>query len=180
MFPVAVEHNVGIVGMKLFCWDCGPSNWDKRISVFEPVMQENPVEDNLRLSPAQRHLLWCIRNSPCDVVVPAMNTMREAEENIRALSSIDINVGTDGFENYGGRLWDRAEIRKVALYAESKTIRERAGLILKPRRWVNNIYVRTLKAHYRILKEEGLKKYILRSYYYRKEQLLGGNGNART
>jgi predicted aldo/keto reductase-like oxidoreductase len=171
LFPVAREHDVGIVGMKLFCWDCGPSQWARRISVFEPAGSENCIEDNSPLTPAQRHILWCIQNSPCDVMVPSMNTMREAEENIRALRSIDVKVGTDNFEKYGGRLWDRDEIKKLALYAESKTIRGRAEVLLKPKR-LRHILRRTVKAHYKILRNEGVRKYILYSYHYRKGQIF--------
>jgi len=179
LFPVAMEHDVGIVGMKLFCWDCGPSQWDKKISVFEPVNHEYPVEGNPPLTPAQRHLLWCIQNSPCDVVVPSMNTLREAEENILALRSINVKIGTDDFEKYGNRMWNQDEIKKLALYAESETVRERAEFILKSKR-LRYILMRTIKAHYGILKNEGLKKYILHSYHYRKEQFFDKVKKVRT
>lgn len=171
LFPVAGEHDVGIVGMKLFCWDCGPSQWERRISVFEPVNHEQPVQDNPVLTTAQRHLLWCIHNSSCDVVVPSMNTMQEAEENIRALRSVDVKVDTEDFETYGERLWNKEEIKKLALYAESKTIRERAEFILKPRR-PGHILIRTVYVHFKILKNEGVRKYILYSYHYRTEQFF--------
>ncbi|OGW52264.1 MAG: hypothetical protein A2Y81_00335 [Nitrospirae bacterium RBG_13_43_8] len=175
LFPVAREHDVGIVVMKIFCWDCAPSQWERRISVFEPITRENRIEDieyNSSLTPAQRNILWCIQNSPCDVVIPSMNTIREAEENIQALRSINVKVGTDDFEKYSRRLWKKREIKSLALYAESKTIREIAEnlLRLKRRRW--HIIIRTIRAHYRILKNEGLKKYLLYSYNYRKGQLF--------
>ncbi len=172
LFPIAEEHDVGIVGMKLFCWDCGPGSWDKRISVFEPV---DRVENDQSLTPAQRHLLWCIRNSPCDVFVPAMNSMREAEQNIQALKSMDAEVGTDDFEKYGVRLWDREEIKKLALHAESETIRVRAAVLWKSgnavwRSW--HLLIRTIRAHYGVLRSEGIKGYLLRSYNYRKGRLF--------
>ncbi len=173
LFPVARDHDVGIVGMKLFCWDCGPSQWDKKISVFEPLNNECLVEGNPPLTPAQRHLLWCIQNSPCDVVVPSMNTMREIEENIQAFRAMDTKVRTDDFEKYGRRLWERRELKKLALHAESRAIRETAEMLLHPSRRLRYQMRRTLKAHYKILRNEGLRKYMLYSYNYRKGQLCG-------
>ncbi len=134
LFPAAEDHDVGIVLMKIFCWDCYPSQWERRISVFEPLSCESCVEDNSSLTPAQRNILWCIQNSACDVIVPSMNTMHEVEENIRALKSIDADVVTEDFEKYSGRLWDKKEIKTLALYAESKIIRERAEFLLNPKR----------------------------------------------
>ena len=172
LFPIAEAHDVGIVGMKVFCWDCGPPQWERRISVFEPAGPENRNENNLSLTPAQRHLLWCIQNSPCDVVVPAMNTMREAEENIQSLRAIGVKAGTDDFEKYSRRLWKKREIKRLALYAESKTIREMAEILLRPKRGLRYFLRKTFKTHYKILKNEGLKKYILYSYYYRKKRIF--------
>jgi len=172
LFPIAEAHNVGIVGMKVFCWDCAPSQWDMKISVFEPAGCENRAGNNLSLTPAQRHLSWCIQNSPCDVVVTAMNTMREAVENTQCIGSIGVKAGTDEFEEYGHRLWNKMELKKLALYAESKTIRERAEVLWRPRRGLKHLLIRTIKAHYKILKNDGLKKYLLYSYHYRKGQLL--------
>jgi predicted aldo/keto reductase-like oxidoreductase len=128
LFPVAMEHKIGIVGMKVFCWDCGPYQWEKRISVFEPPTGNLPGD--MTMTPAQRNLLWCIRNSPCSVLVPAMNTMREAEENVDALRFIDSDFDTADFEKYGNRLWDKKELEQLALYAESDVIRERAKNLL--------------------------------------------------
>jgi aryl-alcohol dehydrogenase-like predicted oxidoreductase len=129
LFPVAVERGIGIVGMKVFCWDCGPHHWDRQISVFEPT-RGNHTRGDITMTPAQRNLLWCIRNSPCSVVVPAMNTMREAEENVDALRFIDSDFDTADFEKYGNRLWDKTEIEQLSLHAESGTIRERAKILL--------------------------------------------------
>lgn len=172
LFPVAEEHDVGIVLMKIFCWDCAPLQWGRRISVFEPVAGESPTEDSLSLTPAQRHLLWCIQNSTCDVVIPSMNTMREAEENIQAVRSIGVKAGTDDFEKYSRRLWKKKEIKKLALYAESKTIREMAEVLLRPEPGFRDYLRRMVKTHYRILKNEGLTKYMLYSYYYRKKRVI--------
>jgi len=183
LFPVAEDHDVGIVGMKLFCWDCSPGFWDRRISVFEPVNREHRTENEPSLTPAQRHLLWCIQNSPCDVFVPAMNSMWEVEQNIQALRSMGIKVGTDDFERYRVRLWNEKEIKKLALHAESKTIRERAEILLTPRkslRKLGHLMIRTIRAHFKILKNEGLKKYLLRSYHYRKAQVSNWVKRVRT
>ena len=170
LFVVAEGHDVGIVAMKIFCWD---TEWGRRISVFEPVTYDTHTQGNQSLTPAQRHLLWCIQNSPCDVVVPSMNTVREAGENIRALSSINVQVMTDDFERYSRRLWEKREIRQLALHAESRTIRERAEALLKQKRGLGHILIRTIGAHYKILRDEGFKEYVLRSYKYRKGQLHG-------
>jgi predicted aldo/keto reductase-like oxidoreductase len=180
LFPVAEDHDVGIVLMKIFCWDCFPSQWERRISVFEPLNCEKRVEDNSSLTPAQRNILWCIQNSPCDVIVPSMNTMREVEENIQALKWIDADIATDDFEKYRDRLWKKKEIKSLALYAESKIIRERAAFLLNPKPRPRHIVLWTLKAHYRILKNEGLKKYFQYSYYYRKGQLFAYIKKIRT
>ncbi len=132
LFPIAAEHAVGIVGMKVFCWDCGPCQWDRRISVFERNMGISASVD-IDITPAQRNLLWCIRNSPCSVVVPAMNTMREAKENVDALRLINCDFDTADFETYANRLWDRRELEQLALNAESGTIRARAKILLGAR-----------------------------------------------
>ena len=173
LFPVAEGRDVGIVGMKLFCWDCGPGQWGRRISVFEPINHGSQRKGDLSLTPSQRHLLWCIQNSPCDVVVPSMNTVREAEENIRALRSLDMKVEVDDFEKYSRRLWKKREIKRLALRAESRTIRERAEFLLHPPSGLRHRMRRTLKIHYKILRNEGLGKYILYSYTYRKGQIWG-------
>jgi len=175
LFPVAEEHDVGIVVMKLFCWDCGPSQWGRRISVFEPVAAVSHIKTSSFLTSAQRNILWCIQNAPCDVIVPSMNTMREVEENIQALSSMDAYADTDDFEKYSGRLWNKKEIKSLARHAESSIIRDRAKFLLNPKpKWGRVLLLlRTIRAHYRILRDEGLKKYLLYSYNYRKVQLLG-------
>jgi aryl-alcohol dehydrogenase-like predicted oxidoreductase len=131
LFPVAAERGVGIVGMKVFCWDCGPYQWDRRISVFEPNDGNSATALGSRtMTPAQRNLLWCIRNSPCNVLVPAMNTMREAKENVAALRFINSDFDTADFTRYSNRLWDKKEIEQLALNAESDTIRDRAKNLL--------------------------------------------------
>ncbi len=130
LFPVAKAHDVGIVAMKAFCWDCRPGHWDSRISVFEPGRYSS-IQNSFGLTPAQRNIVWCLDNAPCAVVVPAMNTLREAEENIRALQFIGAGVSTDDFVDYSKRLSDRRELTWLAFHAESSTIRERAKHLLK-------------------------------------------------
>src|SRR6266849_7078691 len=58
LFPVAQRHDVGIVLMKVFCWDCGPDHWDRRISVFEPIQAEERESPTPIFNAAQRSLLW--------------------------------------------------------------------------------------------------------------------------
>src|SRR5947209_10803194 len=54
LFPAAQRHDVGIVAMKVFCWDCGPDHWDRRISVFEPTQPEERRSPTPSLNAAQR------------------------------------------------------------------------------------------------------------------------------
>lgn len=131
LFPVATEHNVGIVVMKVFCWDCGPGQWDRRISVFEPIRAEDRAEDIAPVIPAQESLLWILMNSPVAVAVPAMNAMWEAKQNIQALGLMDAEFDTDDFAGFKDRLWDEKEIRNISQYAESKAIRQRARDLIK-------------------------------------------------
>jgi len=85
LFPIAKKHDVGIIIMKVFCWNCGPNEWDKPIGVFEPVPKEHRIVNNLSLTPAQQNLIWSVQNSPCDIVVVAMNSIWEVNQNINAL-----------------------------------------------------------------------------------------------
>ncbi|MBS1114180.1 MAG: hypothetical protein H6Q92_1943, partial [Nitrospirae bacterium] len=87
--------------------------------------------------------------------------------------SMNTKVKTDDFERYGRRLWDRRELKKLALHAESRTIREKAEALLHPQNGLRHLLRRTLKAHCKILRNEGLWKYILHSYNYRKGQMRG-------
>lgn len=130
LFPVAQAHDVGIVLMKVYCWDCGPGQWSRRISVFEPA-GDRGRESVPALTAAQRSLLWCLQNAPAAVAVPAINTMWEAEQNVRALAHLGDPVDTSDFEAYAGRLWDAEELRLLAKHAESETIRERAAQLLR-------------------------------------------------
>lgn len=43
----------------------------------------------------------------------------------------------------------------------------------KPTQPLRQLVVRTIKAHYRILRNEGFKEYLMYSYYYRKNQVMG-------
>jgi predicted aldo/keto reductase-like oxidoreductase len=88
LFPTAKKHDVGIIVMKVFCWNCGPNEWDKPIGVFEPVPNEHRTANSQSLTPAQQNLLWCIKNSPCDMAVVAMNSLWEFDQNIKALHSM--------------------------------------------------------------------------------------------
>lgn len=131
LFPVAKEHDVGIIIMKVFCWDCGPPDWIRDISVFDPVTDDDRIGQTLRLAPAQRCLVWSIQNSPCDAVIISMNALWETQQNIQALQSLDSNVNVNDFWDYSNRLWNRRDLKMLSLHAQSKMIRERAKKLLK-------------------------------------------------
>jgi aryl-alcohol dehydrogenase-like predicted oxidoreductase len=126
LFPIAQAHDVGIVAMKVFCWDCGPDHWDRRISVFEPVQAEERVPRTEQLNAAQRSLLWCLHSAPCATTAPSINAMWEAEQLLQAVETASPNVAIDDFPLYRDRL-DRAEqLGLMATGAESAAIRDRA------------------------------------------------------
>jgi aryl-alcohol dehydrogenase-like predicted oxidoreductase len=131
LFPMAIEHDVGIVIMKVFCWDCGPGQWDRRISVFEPIRDKDRIDNVSSMIPSQKSLIWSLMNSPASVAVPAMNIMWEAKQNIQALNLIDAEFDIDDFAIFKDRLWDEKEIRNISQYAESEAIRQRARSLLK-------------------------------------------------
>lgn len=130
LFPTAQAHDVGIVLMKVFCWDCGPGQWGRRISVFEPTHDRSPVSTTNGLSFAQRSLIWNLQNAPAAVVVPAMNAPWEAEQNIAAIHELDTPAETSGFPGFAERLWLPVELERLANEAESATIRERARRLM--------------------------------------------------
>jgi aryl-alcohol dehydrogenase-like predicted oxidoreductase len=126
LFPVARQHDLGIVAMKVFCWDCGPDHWDRRISVFEPTEQEerSPVADTLNA--AQRSLLWCLQSAPCATTVPSINALWEAEQLLQAVDRVPVGVETGDFMRYRDRLDDLEQLRRMSAHAESAAVRERA------------------------------------------------------
>lgn len=130
LFPIAKDYNVGIVIMKTFCWDCGPSEWARKISVFEPIRDEERFRNDQSLTPGQRNLLWSIKNSRCDVALVAMNTMWEVDQNIQAIQSMNLSFETDDLKLYSTRLWDKKELEILALHAESEIVRNRAKNLL--------------------------------------------------
>lgn len=127
LFPIAKNYDIGIVAMKVFCWDCGPGQWQRRISVFEPVSND---ERSLALMPSQRSLIWTLQNSPSTVVVTAINTMREVEQNLHAIDHLEEIIDTSDFKLYLDRLWSKDKLSLIAEHAESKTIRDRAKILL--------------------------------------------------
>ncbi|MBV9864567.1 MAG: aldo/keto reductase [Abitibacteriaceae bacterium] len=130
LFPVAHEHNVGIVNMKVFCWDCGPDNWGRRISMFEPTEAEQTSNHSGSLNAAQRSLLWCLQTAACATTVPAINAMWEADQLIQAVETAEPSVVTDDFDRYLNRLYDHAELKNLATHARSLPIRERAAALM--------------------------------------------------
>ncbi len=127
LFPIAQQNDVGLVVMKVFCWDCGPDNWDKRISVFEPVAEELRQPQTASLNAAQRSLLWCLQTAPCATTVPAINALWEAEQLIQAVETNTSPVSIEDFTNYQNRLYNLDDLSQLSRYAESAAIRERAG-----------------------------------------------------
>jgi predicted aldo/keto reductase-like oxidoreductase len=129
LFPVAQSRNVGIVAMKVFCWDCGPDQWGRRISVFEPLGEDGgPAEF---IAPAQESLRRTLRNPAVATMVPAMNAMWEVERNLQAVTGAAASASDDVFAPYRDRLWDRDRLTDLSLQAESETIRERAKALIR-------------------------------------------------
>lgn len=126
LFPTAKDHDVGIVVMKIFCWDCGPEQWGRRISVFEPISDEERYWHSKNLTPSQRSLIWTLQNAPDAVVVPAINTMWEVEQNLSAIDSLSEVIDSSDFTLYLDRLWSKEKLFIISEHAESKTIRDRA------------------------------------------------------
>jgi predicted aldo/keto reductase-like oxidoreductase len=126
LFKIAKENDVGVALMKVFCWDCGPDQWGRRISVFEPVEAVDSLVEKQDLTPAQRSLIWSLQNSPSHVAVVSMNTIWEVEMNLNAIKHKDSNVYTSDFPFYANRLWNRDELSKLSVAAESNAIRDRA------------------------------------------------------
>jgi aryl-alcohol dehydrogenase-like predicted oxidoreductase len=131
LFDVAKEHNIGVVAMKVFCWDCGPNQWDRRISVFEPAGNGGRDESSSDLTPAQKSLIWTFRNSPAAVAVPAINASWEADECLDAIAHLDIPVDVSEFGHYADRLWREGDLASLAEGAESKAIRDRARSLIR-------------------------------------------------
>jgi aryl-alcohol dehydrogenase-like predicted oxidoreductase len=126
LFPMARAHDVGIVAMKVFCWDCGPDHWDRRISVFEPVEPGERIPQTPQLNAAQRSLLWCLQTAPCATTVPSINALWEAEQLLQAVEAAPEPVRTEDFRAYRDRLDDARQLERMAAGAESAAIRERA------------------------------------------------------
>jgi len=115
--------------MKVFCWDCGPDNWGRRISVFDPVTAEERVGRTAELNAAQRSLLWCLETAPCATTVPSINAVWEADQLIQAVRS-GAPAETSDFGAWRDRLYDRERLGELAQAAESAITRKRAGEVL--------------------------------------------------
>ena len=132
LLPLAQQHDVGLVAMKVFCWDCGPDSWGRRISVFEPVPpspETAPLGD--ALNAAQRSLLWCLNSAPFATSVPSVNAPWEAEQLLQAVgeaASAPPDL-TAEFGSYRDRLYDPAALAQIAAGAESAIVRERAAAL---------------------------------------------------
>lgn len=135
LFGVAKAYNIGIALMKSFCWDCGPDNWGRRISIFEPTESAGRTPHPDSLNAAQRALLWCIQTTPCATTVPSINALWEADQLIQSVTTLDIktapaNSDTADFDAYLNRLYDHNELAQLAARAESDAVRERAAALI--------------------------------------------------
>jgi aryl-alcohol dehydrogenase-like predicted oxidoreductase len=133
LFPAALTHNIGVVIMKVFCWDCGPGFWDRRISFFEPTDMAGREHHPTQLNAAQRSLLWCIRNSPCATTVPSINAMWEAKQLLAAIAAFPEHesVDTSDFVALQNRLDDPQFLSLLSEKAESADIRARAQALIQ-------------------------------------------------
>lgn len=131
LFPIARSRNVGIVGMKVFCWDCGPDQWGRRISVFEPITAEGRIDRSDTPLPAQESLRWVLQQPGIATIVPAMNALWEVEQNLQAIEDLDRPVDTGGFATGITRLWEPDQLSDLAEHAESAAIRERAVALMR-------------------------------------------------
>lgn len=133
LLHVAQQHHVGIVGMKVFCWDCGPDQWGRRISVFEPTESEgrSSSANNDSTLPAQESICWVLQHPTIATIVPAMNALWEVEQNLAAVTHLDKPIDTTAFAPFRDRLWDTNELCQLATNAESAAIRERAAALLR-------------------------------------------------
>jgi aryl-alcohol dehydrogenase-like predicted oxidoreductase len=131
LFEVAKQRNIGVVAMKVFCWDGGPDQWDRRISVFEPVPTGNQNADCCGLTPAQKGLIWALQNSPAAVAVPAINAVWEADECLSAVGQLATPIDSSEFAPYTDKLWRESDLSSLAEGAESKAIRDRARALLR-------------------------------------------------
>lgn len=127
LLPVAQAHGVGVVGMKVCCWDCGPDQWGRRISVFEPAAD---VDEGARAEAVAASLRWALRHPAVATIVPAMNATWEADANLAAVARLDEPVDETQWSPWRDRLWDRVSLAGLAVGAESAAIRERAAALL--------------------------------------------------
>lgn len=131
LLPLAQQHDIGLVAMKVFCWDCGPDNWGRRISVFEPVPPHSETaQTHGELNAAQRSLLWCFNSAPFATSVPSINAPWEAEQLLQAVGKTATQTDlTAEFGSYRDRLYDPVALAQLAKGAESMIIRERAAAL---------------------------------------------------
>lgn len=129
LFPIARKQDVGLVCMKVLCWDCGPERWDRRISMFEPVEASDRVPRTSRLNAAQQALRWCLETAPCATTVPSINAPWEAEQLLQAVEPSSTPADTSEFPQWVDRLDDLAALEQMATSAESHAIRDRARFL---------------------------------------------------
>jgi predicted aldo/keto reductase-like oxidoreductase len=128
LLPLAKARDIGVVGMKVFCWDCGPGQWVRRISVFEPTRDAERLTPEP--TPSQRSLQWCWSHPAVAAVVPSINAEWEAEMNIRAAGWLEAEPNTSDFDGFAQRLWRRQNVEEIAAHSASQTIRNLADSLL--------------------------------------------------
>lgn len=130
LLPVARSRNVGVVGMKVFCWDCGPDQWGRRISVFEPAGDPGAAPPAPGWTPAQESLRWVLQQPGISTTVPAMNAEWEVAQNLAAAADLREPADPSCFGRFRDRLWDPEALAELARSAESAAIRQRAAALL--------------------------------------------------
>ncbi|HEY3280637.1 MAG TPA: aldo/keto reductase [Armatimonadota bacterium] len=130
LLGVAQDQDVGVVAMKVFCWDCGPDQWGRRISVFDPLVPEGRIPNPGTPTAAENSLRWVLRHPAVSAVVPAMNAMWEVEQNLLSISRLEETVDESLFAPYRDRLWEHESLRQLSHHAESACIRDRAAALL--------------------------------------------------
>ncbi len=149
LLKVAAEENIGVVGMKVFCWDCprdaspasGASHmWTRRVSVFEPK-SGGAESQAASVSQSKEAVAWVLQHEPIATIVPSINATWEAEANIAAVIEASRRPRVPAMgqaaampqELVGAvhRLWIKSEVQELANSAEAHVIRERCAAALE-------------------------------------------------
>jgi aryl-alcohol dehydrogenase-like predicted oxidoreductase len=149
LLKVAAKENIGVVGMKVFCWDCprdaspasGASHmWTRRVSVFEPN-SDAAESQAASISQSKEAVAWVLQHEPIATIVPSINAMWEADANIAAVAEAAARprVAATGhaapmphaLADAAQRLWTKSHLQELADKAEAQVIRERCAAALE-------------------------------------------------